>query len=94
LQQQQQQQQQKQATVFVNDMPAGLHHINSCNRWCLTVEVILDLFKAAHLRCCLQEASLYLPYPLELLGFPSFGVQLDAAGRLLFGGPRYAVITR
>ncbi|KAF6261402.1 hypothetical protein COO60DRAFT_1502047 [Scenedesmus sp. NREL 46B-D3] len=41
--------------------------------WCLTV----------------QEASLYLPYPLELLGFPSFGVQLDVGGRLVFRGPRF-----
>lgn len=41
--------------------------------WCLTV----------------QEASLYLPYPLEVLGLSSCGVQLDATGRLVFRGPRF-----
>jgi hypothetical protein len=45
---------------------------------------------AAAAAACMQEASLYLPYPLELLRFPSFGVQLDAAGRLVFRGPRWA----
>lgn len=35
-----------------------------------------------------QEAALYAPYPHLLLSFPGFGVQLDAAGRLVFRGPR------
>lgn len=37
----------------------------------------------------LQEASLYLPYPQEVLGLGSFGVQLDEGGRLVFRGPRF-----
>lgn len=39
----------------------------------------------------LQEASLYLPYPQEVLGLSSFGVQLDEGGRLVFRGPRFAM---
>eukprot|EP00878_Enallax_costatus_P024842 GHUV01026534.1.p1 GENE.GHUV01026534.1~~GHUV01026534.1.p1 ORF type:complete len:250 (+),score=36.52 GHUV01026534.1:253-1002(+) len=41
--------------------------------WCLTV----------------QEASLYLPYPLEVLELSNCGVQLDGSGRLVFRGPRF-----
>lgn len=37
----------------------------------------------------LQEAALYAPYPPEVLGLSSFGVQVDGSGRLVLRGPRF-----
>ncbi|KAF6265910.1 hypothetical protein COO60DRAFT_1476657 [Scenedesmus sp. NREL 46B-D3] len=51
---------------------AAFSSIAAAAAWCLT----------------LQEASLYLPYPDELLSLPGCGVQLDGAGRLVLRGPR------
>eukprot|EP00775_Hariotina_reticulata_P004238 gene4238-4488_t len=51
---------------------AAFNSAASAAEWCMTV----------------QEASLYLPYPQQLLTLSNFGVQLDAAGRLVFRGPR------
>eukprot|EP00879_Flechtneria_rotunda_P009559 GHRR01010005.1.p1 GENE.GHRR01010005.1~~GHRR01010005.1.p1 ORF type:complete len:296 (+),score=143.38 GHRR01010005.1:829-1716(+) len=48
-----------------------------------------DPVAAAEWCVTLQEAALYLPYPQELLVLSSFGVQLDASGRLVFRGARF-----
>lgn len=61
-----------------------------CSAMCTNVSrAVVVLSTCTPAAASLQEAALYLPYPAELLGFSSFGVQLDVRGRLVFRGPRF-----
>jgi hypothetical protein len=80
--------------------PRQAFELNRCNRPPLaqhapSVHLLSDLAGTVHSeshpypRLPKHCRPRYLPYPQEVLGLSSCGVQLDEGGRLVFRGPRF-----